>query len=105
MICAANGHQLALFEEVVVREDRVAQLDAASDAAMLPAKRVVGRGASFCARAGRPCSVAVRFEAVLGHLDRERPDQPQAARGVGAVEMPSQPSRFFGGLARSSRLG
>jgi hypothetical protein len=47
MICAANGHQLALFEEVVVREDRVAQLDAASDAAMLLAKRVVGAGPLF----------------------------------------------------------
>jgi DNA (cytosine-5)-methyltransferase 1 len=42
MIRAANGHQLDLFEDVVVREDWVTQLAAASDAATLPAKQVVG---------------------------------------------------------------
>jgi hypothetical protein len=42
MIRATNGHQLDLFGDVVVREDWVAQLNAGSDAAILPAKRVVG---------------------------------------------------------------
>ena len=42
MIHTANGHQLDLFEDVVVREDWVAQLDSSSAATTVPPKRVAG---------------------------------------------------------------
>jgi hypothetical protein len=39
-------------------------------------------GPPSCARADRPVQVAVRFQPVLVHLDRQRPHQAQAARRV-----------------------
>jgi DNA (cytosine-5)-methyltransferase 1 len=42
MIRAANGHQLDLFEDVVVCDDWAAQLAPCFEGAMLPAKRVAG---------------------------------------------------------------